>query len=191
MKCALISRRFCTVSVAGPGSADARACIYIISTPNVYQYTLQWRHNGQDGVSNHQPHDCLLNRLFKRRSKKSPKLRATGRGPVNSPAQRASNAENVSIWWRRHVVPRQKWGYFQVTCYVYPRYQRSLDRRRLDIYLTYSRRIYQRLSEDLSNLKWISSLRVMRELILGWHGQSSLIWRNVSVLPAERWASLS
>ena len=33
-------------------------------------YALQWRHNGRDGVSNHQPHDCLLNRLFKRRSKK-------------------------------------------------------------------------------------------------------------------------
>ena len=27
--------------------------------------TLQWRHNGRDGVSNHQPHDCLLDRLFK------------------------------------------------------------------------------------------------------------------------------
>ena len=27
--------------------------------------TLQWRHNGRNGVSNHQPHDCLLNRLFK------------------------------------------------------------------------------------------------------------------------------
>ena len=26
---------------------------------------LQWRHNECDGVSNHQPHDCLLNRLFK------------------------------------------------------------------------------------------------------------------------------
>ena len=25
------------------------------------KYTLQWRHNGRDGVSNHQPHDCLLN----------------------------------------------------------------------------------------------------------------------------------
>ena len=31
-------------------------------------YTLQWRHNGRDGVSDHQPHDdCLLNRLFRRR----------------------------------------------------------------------------------------------------------------------------
>ena len=24
--------------------------------------SLQWRHNGRDGVSNHQPHHCLLNR---------------------------------------------------------------------------------------------------------------------------------
>ena len=24
--------------------------------------TLRWRHNGRDGVSNHQPHDCLLKR---------------------------------------------------------------------------------------------------------------------------------
>ena len=27
--------------------------------------SLQGRHNERDGVSNHQPHDCLLNRLFK------------------------------------------------------------------------------------------------------------------------------
>ena len=39
---------------------------------------LRWRHNGRDSVSNHQPHDCLLNRLFKRRSKKTSKLRVTG-----------------------------------------------------------------------------------------------------------------
>ena len=31
---------------------------------------LRWRHNDHDGVSNHQPHGCLLNRLFRRRSKK-------------------------------------------------------------------------------------------------------------------------
>ena len=52
---------------------------------------LLWRHNGHDGVSNHQPYDCLLNRLFRRRSKKTSKLRVTGlcagnsSGPVNSP----------------------------------------------------------------------------------------------------------
>ena len=70
--------------------------------------TLQWRHNGRDSVSNHQPHDCLLNRLFRRRSKKTSKLRVTGLCDGNSPgtgefpAQRASHAENVSIWWRHH-----------------------------------------------------------------------------------------
>ena len=70
--------------------------------------TLRWRHNGRDSLSNHQPHDCLLNRLFRRRSKKTSKLRATGlcvrnsRGTGEFPAQMASHAENVSIWWRHH-----------------------------------------------------------------------------------------
>ena len=41
---------------------------------------LHWRHHDNDhgGVSNHQPHGCLLNRLFRRRSKKTSKLRVTG-----------------------------------------------------------------------------------------------------------------
>ena len=63
--------------------------------------SLRWRHNGRDSISNHQPHDCLLNRLFRRRSKKTSKLRETC---LEYPAQMASNAENVSIWWRHHVV---------------------------------------------------------------------------------------
>ena len=68
-----------------------------------------WRHNGRVGVSNHQPHERLLNRSFRRRSKKTPKLRVTGLCAGNSPetgefpAQMASNAENVSIWWRHHI----------------------------------------------------------------------------------------
>ena len=32
--------------------------------------TLLWRHNGHDGVSNHRPRDCLLNRLFRRIQRK-------------------------------------------------------------------------------------------------------------------------
>ena len=66
------------------------------------------RHNGRDGVSNHQPHDCLLNSLFGLRSKKTSKFRVTGLCGGNSPgtgefpAQMAGNAENVSIWWRHH-----------------------------------------------------------------------------------------
>ena len=53
--------------------------------------SLRWRHNDRDGVSNHQPHGCLLNCLFRRRSKITSKLRVTGLcvgnspGPVNSP----------------------------------------------------------------------------------------------------------
>ena len=52
---------------------------------------LHWRHIDHNSVSNHQPHDCLLNHLFGRRSKKWSKLRVTGLcagnspGPVNSP----------------------------------------------------------------------------------------------------------
>ena len=29
-------------------------------------------------------------------------VRGIHRGPVNSPVQRTSNAENISIWWRHH-----------------------------------------------------------------------------------------
>ena len=54
-------------------------------------FPLHWRHNDHDGVSNHQPHHCLLNRLFSRRSRKTSKHRVTGLcagnspGPVTSP----------------------------------------------------------------------------------------------------------
>ena len=74
---------------------------------------LQWRYNERDGVSDHQAHDCLLNRLSRRRSNKTSKLRVTGlcveSSPVTGelPAQRASNAVKVSIWWRHHcLLPR-------------------------------------------------------------------------------------
>ena len=62
-------------------------------------FSLLWHHNGRDGVSNHQPHDCLLNRSFRCRSKKTSKLRVTGlcvgnsQGTGEFPAQMASNAE--------------------------------------------------------------------------------------------------
>ena len=84
-------------------------------TMSVYCWTtsycrtpLRWRHNDHAGVSNHQPRGCLLNRLFRRKSKKTSKLRVTGLCAGNSPgtgefpAQMASYAENVSIWWRHH-----------------------------------------------------------------------------------------
>ena len=50
---------------------------------------LQWRHNEHDGASNHRRLYCLLNRLFRCRSKETSKLRViglcVGTSPVNSP----------------------------------------------------------------------------------------------------------
>ena len=80
----------------------------MLPRPSQVCQALQWCHNGLDSVSNHKPYNCLLKRLFRRRSKKTSKLRVTGLCAANSPetgefpAQRASNAENVSIWWRHH-----------------------------------------------------------------------------------------
>ena len=67
-----------------------------------------WRHNGHDGVPNHQPHYYLMNCLFRRRWKETSKLRVTGLCEGNSPvigefpAKIASNAEIFSIWWRHN-----------------------------------------------------------------------------------------
>ena len=83
-------------------------------TPHSALLSLQWRHNGHAGVSNHQPHHCLLIRLFGRRSKKTSKFRVTGLCVGNSPgigdfpAQMASNAENV--WWRHHDYSSKPYG---------------------------------------------------------------------------------
>ena len=71
-------------------------------------YPLQWRHNERVGVSNHRRLDCLLKRMFGRRSKKTSELRVTGvcegNPPVTGgfPSQRASYAEIISISWRHH-----------------------------------------------------------------------------------------
>ena len=77
-------------------------CLQSIKCP------LQWRYNGRNDVSNNQSPDCLLNSLFRRRSKKTWKLCVTGLCEENSPVtaefpvQMASNVENVSIWGRHH-----------------------------------------------------------------------------------------
>ena len=69
---------------------------------------IQWRDNERDGISNHRHLDCLFNLLSRCRSKKTSKFRVIGlcegNAPVTGefPSQRASNAENVSIWWRHH-----------------------------------------------------------------------------------------
>ena len=75
----------------------------------VLVFSLQWGDNERDGVSNHRHLDFLLNRLLRRRSKKTPKLRVTGlcegNWPVTGefPPLKTSNVENVSIWWRHHI----------------------------------------------------------------------------------------
>ena len=70
---------------------------------------LEWRHNERNGVSNHQPYNCLLDRFSRHRSKKTSKLRVTGLCAGNSPvtgeypAQGANNAgmfpfDDVIMW---------------------------------------------------------------------------------------------
>ena len=81
---------------------------FAVTTPEPLFLILQWRHNERDGVSNHQPHVCLLNRLFRRRPKKTSKLCVTalceGNSPVTGefPTEKASNAEIFFIWWHHH-----------------------------------------------------------------------------------------
>ena len=73
------------------------------SSIKIKMFSLQWHYNEHNGIWNRRCLDCLLNHLFRCRSKKTSKLRVTGLCEGNStvtgefPAQRASNAENVSI----------------------------------------------------------------------------------------------
>ena len=79
-----------------------------IASSCIHETPLPWRHNEHDGVSNHQPYDWLLKRLFGGISKKIPKLHVTGLSEVNSPVagefptERASDAGNFSIGWCHH-----------------------------------------------------------------------------------------
>ena len=108
----------------------AAICVFL------FRISLQWCHNGQNTVPNHQPHDYLYNRLFRRRSKKIPKLRATGlcagNGPGTGefPAQMASNAENVSIRWRHHALLQYRYAYTSwatsPATYINPHFARDI-----------------------------------------------------------------
>ena len=78
-----------TRTTNGLGVINRVNIIYLFITGS--SKTLQWRHNWRDSVSNHQPRDCLLNRLFRRRSKKHQNSASLAfvwgihRWPVNSP----------------------------------------------------------------------------------------------------------
>ena len=73
-------------------------------------FSLQWRHN--DGVWNYRRLDCLLNRLFMHGSNKTLNFLITGFCEGNPsvtdglPQQRASDAQNISIWLRHHATAR-------------------------------------------------------------------------------------
>ena len=70
--------------------------------------SLPWRHYKRHGVSNHRHFEYLFNRLFRCRSKKTLKLRVTGRckgthrRPVDSPHKVPVTRKFVSIWWRHY-----------------------------------------------------------------------------------------
>ena len=104
-----------TVYLTVSSSQQQKSIKAVLSLLHCVDFTCAslWRRNGRDGVSNHQPQECLLNRLFRHRSEKTSKLRVTGLCTGNSPvtggfpAQSASNAENASIWWRHHVIHTQ------------------------------------------------------------------------------------
>ena len=101
-------------------SVDKRVSILIL--PLLKPKTSQWRQDERDCVSNHRRLACLLSCLLMRRSKKISKLCVTGLCEGNSRvtgeflAQRASNADNVSIWWR-HYEFRDNWVNTRHVCW--------------------------------------------------------------------------
>ena len=105
----LTSIRFCVPSfIFGPLVAKYLAENGVSGT--FWKNSLHWCHNDHDGISNHQPHGCLLNHSFRCRSKKTSKLRFTGLcagnspGPVNSPhkgpvTRKMFTFDDVIMYW--------------------------------------------------------------------------------------------
>ena len=75
--------------------------LYCCSFELLLDMTLLWRHNGCDGVSLHQPHECLLNRSSRCRSKKTLRIRVTGLCAGNSP-QTGEFPAQMSSWMVSH-----------------------------------------------------------------------------------------
>ena len=69
---------------------------WLIVTEIPRKNSLQWRHNENDGVSNHWHGGCLINRLFRRRSKKTSKFRVIGLCEGNSPVTREFPTQRAS-----------------------------------------------------------------------------------------------
>ena len=91
-------------------------CVTGYGAPTQFSQSIDVIPEKNTAVEMHNSQNIHYNgRLFKRRSKKTSKLRVTGLCAGNSPvtgkfpAQMASIAENVSIWWRHHadcILPR-------------------------------------------------------------------------------------
>ena len=106
----LVANQFADAGMRNPCLMDTNAnqhqVVRISETTHGHGFPLKWRHNKHNGVSNHRRLGCILKPLFRRRSKKPSKLRVTGLWEGNSPVtgefpvQRASNVENIPIWWR-------------------------------------------------------------------------------------------
>ena len=105
-------------------------------------FSLLWRHNGRDDISNDQPRDCLFNCLFRRRSKKTSKLRATGlcggNLPVTGefPAQIGSTAEmlpfdDVTIYKENQSVTSNNgpvmWSFGVVLMFTWTRWWKTIQ----------------------------------------------------------------
>ena len=87
--------RYCCIKLLLMGYKIVNVIPPLEEKYHISQKTVQWRHNGHDGVSNHQPRDCLLNPLFReiKENINAPRqwplclFRNTtrNRSPVNSP----------------------------------------------------------------------------------------------------------
>ena len=77
----------CVLGATIPGNVQTEIITraHGITLISAWMNTLKWRHKGCDDVSNHQPYDCLLNCLIRRRSKKTSKFHVTGLCARNSP----------------------------------------------------------------------------------------------------------
>ena len=73
---------------------------YLIAATGPVILTLHWHHNEHNGVSDHQPHDCLLNHLFMRRSRETSKLHVTGLCAGNSPVTPVNFPHKGPVTWK-------------------------------------------------------------------------------------------
>ena len=132
-------------------------------------YTSHWRHNEHDGVSNHQPHDCLHNCLFRRRSKKRSKLRVTGllrgihRWPVNSPHKRPVTQKMFpfdDVIMVPYVKPCKSSGRSIVNAWLSTSAKTIIHYQMWykTAYRTYYRRMFHKMEDTLQTIifKWIS-----------------------------------